>query len=278
MLEWIDFESIFHSIKGSMDDLLVADIPKKTYKMMRKHWTKIFVELCALDRGLKPAWLNDFLSVDIKEVAELLDWMYCIGHTKHKLHAIQISSDILVVKINVFEKQIENAAECLQNYNSVYSTPVFTFDGGTSLRENPTIINRCVEILKKVIADLKSFNEDSTSGECFCVEAGEFTPTLFGIALGYPVIYIQQTTEAPQTLDLNVTTFTFKFTVKHRDNVRIENHFVSYSFSYPSSLALSDVQKTFIDQWKSAIIGNCDDQGIGYDLELSTKQNVHVIL
>jgi len=262
-----------------MNNLMTAEIPNKANRMIRKHWARISVEIYAVDCGLKPAWLNDFLSVNVREFVELLDWMHCNGYIKNKLQAIQISSDVLVVKRNEFPKRIGNALKCLKNYNKMCSTPVFIFAGATQPLEmnqtNETTINRCVDKLNGIIADLKSYLENLTKEQYFDIDPKEFTPTVFGIALGYPVIYIQPATDSPQTLDLNVTTFTFNFTVQEQDNM---SNFVCYSFSYPSSMELSDTQMKFIEQWKCDVINTCVVHGIDYNLELSTKQNIHVIL
>ena len=246
-------------------------------RLLRKHWFKLFQEIKAVDTQLKPAWLNDFLDVDVPLLNSLLQWLFKENLIRKQLQAIEVSHDLLVVDIQIVTENISKTVQCL-NESTDLGQLFFCLVKGevASILNHNSVKRQLISCLEGILSEIKDSQQN-----CRNINAGTFTPTIFGILLGYPVVYVQMTElSAPLTLDLTVWTFTFKICQESgKEHTEQDTQLsVCYSFSFPTAIELSSTQKILLEEWKCRITGVCVTNSFKYNFCESKKLNANVIL
>lgn len=261
--------------------LILKDNLLNDNRLLKKHWFKFFQEIKTVDNQLKPAWLNDFLDVDIELIRSALQWLSQKNFIFKQLEAIEISHDLLVVDIQTVIKTI---SKTLQSLNEGTDSEQLLFclveDKITSIFDQNYVKNELTACLQGILSEIK----DSQKNFCksISVNCGTFTPTIFGILLGYPVVYVQgRDLSYPLTLNLTVWTFTFKICKEssHKPEPSKQDAVVVYySFSFPTAVELTAAQRFVFKNWKCQIIDRCVANGFDYSFCESKKLNANVIL
>lgn len=247
-------------------------------KLFRKHWRKFFQEVKAVDNQLKPAWLNDFLDIETELINITLRWLYQEHFIYKQLEVIEISHDNLVVDVKAVITTISKTLQCLHEGTDGEQLLFCLINNKiTSIFAQDTVKNELIACLKQILSEIK----DSQGNKSISVDCGVFTPTIFGILLGYPVVYVQKRELYPLTVNLTVWTFAFKICKESSQKAepsKQDTVAVNYSFSFPPEVELTTAQELVLKNWKCQIIDRCVANGFDYSFCESTKSNANVIL
>ena len=249
----------------------------------RKQWSKLFTEIVLVDSQLKPAWLNDFLSMKTKQLNQILDWLYKEKKICQNLRAIEVGLDLLVVNLDTFSEIILKTIQYLKKGSIVDSDQIFfcLISGRVSLIfDEVEIKNQLVSHLENILIQLKA--KQSNNQLDISIDAQIFTPTVFGIALGYPIVYVDlMESTIPLTIDLSVWTFEISISKEIGKNTtsKHENHLsVDYSFSFPTGTGAIAIQSDLLEKWKRGVVDACILNGFKYNFNISSKLNANVTL
>lgn len=263
--------------------VIPKDSPLNANKLLRKHWFKFFQEVKAVDNQLKPAWLNDFLDVDIKLINTALHWLYKENYICKQLEAVEISHDLLVIDVQTV---IETISTNLHNLDQGTDGEqiFFCFVKGeiTSIFAQDSVKNELITCLQEILSQIKN-SQRKIIYKPISVDCGAFTPTVFGILLGYPAVYVQKGMDLlyPLTLNLTVWTFTFRIckeSINQKPESKQGTTLVHYSFSFPTEIKLTAAQEMVLKNWKCQSVDKCVANGFEYSFCESTKLNANVIL
>lgn len=217
----------------------------KTFKIKQSTLIQICAELKTVDCFIKPAWLCDLITSKDINMKILLDNLYQSNFLLSKLHVLDITGDILVVNLKTFLSQVNTLVNNLESITSRQdTTPIFLV-----LNNNitSTIIGNKIKDKIKIALNVLTLgiNNYCKTGEVkyLCFNMEDMTPTIFGIALGYPVVYIQENVHSnivPDMLELHVIETKIKLidfpcTFCIRQKLTSE---VIYSFSIPKDVEM----------------------------------------
>lgn len=251
-------------------------------KIKQQTLVQLCSELKIVDALIKPAWLCDLLCPSDIDIKELLENLTRTRFLCEKLHTLIISGDILVVHLKTFSNQINAIIESLDCLLNGKSAPVFVVLKNSEISK--TLNVRLKEKIKKsllIVADrINNFYKTSDNKE-LNFDMGDMTPTIFGIALGYPVIYIQENVNTiPDTLNLHVIEAKMKLVDFPCSYCQIHRQIISnvvYSFSLPKEVA--NICLVHVNSWKKRIYEQCKLSKVAV-INTTEKEleNAHVIL
>lgn len=235
-----------------------------------------------VDNLIKPAWLCDFIFPSDIQMNKLLRDLTRKGYLCEKLHAIVISSDILVVHLKLFLEKINIMIKSLEedvytDFNTIFVT---LKDSSVSTRINEKTKANLKKALQLIACGI--LNYQKTSEEKYLTfDIGDITPTIFGIALGYPIIYIQENAKdtAPDTLDLQMIEAQLSiddFPCYYCKSAKQLNSTILYSFSIPTGMKTLCLQ--VLNHWKKKLTEQCNISNIQNIIIERNLKNVHVIL
>jgi hypothetical protein len=252
---------------------------------------KVIAEIKAVENGVKPGWLNDICSIDFDSMNFLLKMLRDQKAISPELIALKLDEDILVANIETLIYRINRSIKKLSlkkdrkdnddiDINTLDEPIFFYFNNtGQCLRDLPytarehlsCMLTSLLESLK-CLKDYQGLEFDSSS----------FTPTLFGIVLGYPFVYVinqEVETHASNTMNLYVTEVQIEiplgFTCSQHSILSQQS--VCYSFSIP--LSNLSYCKGMLDEWKKVFIQTLNSNNvIKYNFNTKIRNNIQVIL
>ena len=250
---------------------------------------KIIAEIKAVEYGVKPGWLNDICNLDFKSINFLMETLRDQKFISQELISIKLDEDILLANIETLTCQINRSINKLgkkQIHNNgdvgniAYdSGPIFVYFDNigqctTNLPYNVKENLTCVMI--SLLGSLKSLK-----GKELEFNSSSFTPTLFGIILGYPFVYVinqERETSTSNLMDLYVTEIQIETPLKTCSQHKMLSHqTVCYSFSVP--LSIYSHCKRRLDEWRKIFVQIVDRNSVvRYDCNTQIRNNVQVIL
>ena len=153
-----------------------------------KRCPALMLDLLSVARSLKPALLLDFAVLSASHVRSFLDAVKQSGLLKSDLLVVAIDMDVLIVSPAAFEN--ENLADGGKMFSSV------TFIDVSASLDSPRVISHTSDCLQQTRTCFHRFMLEKNSSNGVIVlpvqlEDGTFAnpSTLFGLFLGYPVVY-----------------------------------------------------------------------------------------
>lgn len=216
-------------------------------KKRLKNISDISINLIALKVGLKPSVLWDFCSVDVEKLTFVLRNAFEVR--THELSILEVNGDLFVCEI---PSLVRHLRQCAKNSRVVIDV---------SKNQSPClaksdVLNQVTEMTFSVLEQIEKLQELGTTSGQLDVDfptSGQLdvdfrwnVTTLYGLLLGFPVLYWFNHLESPDNClscrDLQV----------HSLEVTSEEFSgVPTSFSVPSSLA--DDTKMAVLSWKEGL-------------------------
>lgn len=226
-------------------------------KIACKHWKDIYLCILAVDLDLKNAYLVDQCCIKPTELIKLIKKLrYEKLVYRNDLHVVVICGDIFVLQ----RENILKYLKCL-----THEQPVCFIDVSQTLNEPKVLKNSDVYFctaVKEFCLQLNDFIqqcgvEDLAMPKTF--EFGTLHPcTVFGIILGYPVVYWltkESEINCLTEVDLIVYSTELSFpTWQEKGN----DFWTVCSFSFPRNLEV--YCKKFIESWKANVVVVCQKQ------------------
>lgn len=238
------------------------------------------VNILAVNSHIKAAWLCDIFETNIGEVKEILFALKEGGFMSRNLSVLSLCSDIMVVDIELLKVNIDKIILYLKSdhlSSGVYHLVFLRKLGQVS-------INIPEKIVKLLLANLEMIQNQliDLSNPSFVdlkIDEEFLTPTIFGIALEYPVVYITEREDDLQieSLDLHVIKLDigingFKCPLKRHD---LDTILVNYSFSVPTEVV--SYFESSITTWYTEILTRCTK--VNYTCEYARiERNCYVTL
>lgn len=220
-------------------------------RIARKHWQSIYACILAVDSGLKVSYLVDQCRTTQSEMSHLLQLLRGEFLSSVNLSVLGIYDNIFVVK----------KEHLLAHIGSIlHEKPVVFIDVSQSLKE-PQISEMSGTIsteIGKLYIELQNtfqsseLNTESCVPKTLALKNNALHPcTLFGLMLGYPVVYMmnfESEMNCLDEIDLSVISCEVKVNFNSKPTQRWE---VVNSFSFPKHLT-NFCQKS-IESWKSDV-------------------------
>lgn len=214
-----------------------------------KHVAQIHANIAAVDSGIKPSFLFDYAYVMPRVMAKFVEQLYAEGLTSYQLDIISLEDNVLITRIEQLRDHLQDA------YRADYKKTILV-DISKHLKcpeiltelDSQRLITSCFESLNAALGDLdvpfKVVNLLSDSN----------VTTLFGLLIGYPVVYWYSTEsmDAKSCLDMIPLHVVKVFCTMNECEQKPENGLDSgivqwrehsmnqssliYSWSYPESL------------------------------------------
>lgn len=216
------------------------------------------VQVLAVDLGIKPAFLYDINNACAEQIQQYVNSLQKAGSLTDTLQIISISGNTLIVNSNLMKAHLVEVLE---------KKSLLTVDVGL-WKKQPSLITMDSKTKHMVKAVLEVFDNINTHDSVLKVIDEEMCDrwnlcTLFGILLGYPVVYWfdqeQSYENCLSMVPLVVNKILVSWTVcdeKHSSCL--------YSFSVPEVL-WSDVD-SHIKQWQVCLRDRLSQQAILTDL------------
>lgn len=217
-----------------------------------KNVLSIQANITAVDAGIKPSFLFDFAFVASSDMASFLEQLYKKGLTLCVLDVISVDDHIFVTKVNELISHFQD--DCAQfckrvvliNVSKNLAVPELVISS-----HSRRIIAQCIEPAKLA--------ENASDSRCWTIRLSpeNNASTLFGLLLGYPVVYWYSPGHADcgNCLDMVPLCITRAFGVLEdvgysSDN--ISGRAPIFSFSYPEVLRAHCEES--VAMWKSNLL------------------------
>lgn len=241
-------------------DRVKACIRQHLPKCCVKFAGDIAVNVVAVDRGLKPSFLFDYAFVSTNVMANFVENLYQESLILNLLDVVSISDHILVTRFSSLIDHLHDTCEGYERKNVL-------IDVSKHLKD-PEIMgdSDCERVITSCLDSIKCAEVNSEK-QCRIVKLSEEhnATTLFGLLLGYPVIYwySSENTDTGNCLDMVPIRVIKVFSVldegeshKHNSSIKTKlNHSVNerqlhsiYSWSYPNEFK-TQCQK-YVDGWQ----------------------------
>ena len=236
-----------------------------------------YLNIRAVDMSLKPAWLCDHISTNIQHMTEVLRLLKLSSFLSRDLYVLAVGSDILVLDLDVFLRRIDEVSKALEGRKSSNKVHFVTLtDGGhTGVELSKSISSVISRNLTHINSELSAMVYPTLGTSLELIDAWQ-TPTVFGIALGYPVVYVLENDHVDvQPLDLMVG----KWTLDLQVDCAVTQHRTAslvYAFSVPEEHFL--LVEESVKQWCDEFRDVCTKSSICCNFSLSTKSCSNVTL
>ncbi|KFP70590.1 PREDICTED: UPF0739 protein C1orf74 homolog, partial [Acanthisitta chloris] len=214
-------------------------------------------EVLAVGIGLKPALLYDCGAEGTKEMLRYLRGLRDAGLSSRRLHVLGIEGSVLLLNPELARKRLEDV---------ICADSVLPFVDVSARKRCPTLCGRAQgEVSKSHLTSLLAHLEAAETTSADPVSSSEVVLTgwnlctIFGVLLGYPVVYTFCTEESAENcLALTpLRVFTVQASCPRiKDGLRIQ----IYSFSIPESLCaqLAEVLAAWQEELKEAFSAQSD--------------------
>ena len=161
-------------------------------KSFTKHVFTFFADLFVIDVGLKPSFLLDYVSTDFHKVDLAIVTLHKNGYLKNRLRVLQVDN---------FEIFIFNTTHLLQHLEEVRGNMCLFINVSTSAK-TPRVLHSSTsnELVDNIFSCLDAVMSTASTGALD--DPLQINPhnsvnrtTLYGILLGYPIIYWYETKE-----------------------------------------------------------------------------------
>ena len=256
--------------------------------MIRKHFPKKFnvnsmhkfyFEILAVDLFIKPAWLCDMFAISGKEMDNILEALFQNDFLHNKPDVIEITGDILVINQKQFVKKIEKVIKSLECQSFCVQNPTFIVlkESRSSNKVDGDLKLKLKNVLQSLIFTIKSSKN-------VCFDAGDMTPTVFGIALGYPIVYIQENSISSSIPDtMNLYNIIGKVKMVNPQFVQCSVHKntpktldITYQFSIPEEF--KDKYLENVNLWLKKLKDQCKQSDFDVEILYNNATNCHVVL
>lgn len=218
-------------------------------------------QVTAVDLGLKPALLYDGNGAGVEQVQRYLSDLQSVGLLSGSLLTVELAGNSVVINVSAVSSHLERAlTDC----------SVAGVDVGSSL-ERPfmadpqTQLKSTLQHLQRLVGDLR-LQQPQQPFRVGSRSAGWNLCTVFGLLLGYPVVYCFDQTESFENC-LSMTPLTLT-TASVRWRADGAGHTCClYSFSVPA--ALQKETWPVMENWKLQLQEKVEQQSIFNDLTIA---------
>ena len=173
---------------------------KSLGKLSADCYRSFLLDIATILLGLKPSLLFDYAVVDSKKAHSLMRGFAANGLFPRSLNVLKVGEDIffadLNLLINYLRKSLESEEFTLIDVSGNLQEPR-VLDKEIAVRVVKEQFNKIVEIFQQKLNDLtpNSVQKDEMSPNTQVVDLGSYSdvncciPSVFGLLLGYPVIY-----------------------------------------------------------------------------------------
>ncbi|XP_006816389.1 UPF0739 protein C1orf74 homolog [Saccoglossus kowalevskii] len=227
-------------------------IKQKLPKSCLKKTMDILSNIVSVDRGIKPSFLFDFASVDVKQMQQFINGTFKSGLTG-QLSCLSLVDDVFIYNRASIVAHLRKIVERTSN---------FLVDVSNTLPEPQIASCQCHrQVLDHTLQLQRAFSLESASPAPLELKPGDRwnISTVFGILLGYPVIYWYNTEEVRDVSNclsmVLLTTYRAYVNCNPTTNTDTVGQLI-YSFSVPAKL-IPRFQRE-IDDWLKRIQGLCN--------------------
>lgn len=156
----------------------------KNSRYARKHLPKVFLSIQAVDKKLKPSYLWDAFAADVSEIQLYLEELCLLRLIDHKLDVLCIDNTVFVTLYDSLKQHLENFS--ITNIDLVDVSETVSIPSVLPMEVKVKILNPILKCFQEILAQL-----NCQDGKCMkSIDYNVCNPsTLFGILLGYPVLY-----------------------------------------------------------------------------------------
>ncbi|XP_060551730.1 UPF0739 protein C1orf74 homolog [Ruditapes philippinarum] len=231
-------------------------IIKHLGRKVARHWDSFMMDILAVDKGIKPAYLYDIGQPNGKQLVEFLKDLKEKEFIMNNLNVIEIEMDCLIVNTDELKQIVPliGINERLIDVSEYLKEPEICGigDAAKSIKEN----------LENLIVELDCCKVKFLSGCCLTCNIS----SLFGVLLNYPVVYWfdSQDGKGGNCLSMErLTNVKVEICCVQRygqnSKERPKSHCL-YSFSYPSCLSI--ICRPFVDQWFHRLRDRVNEQDL----------------
>lgn len=157
----------------------------KNSKHARRRLPEVFLCIQAVDKKLKPSYLWDAFAAEVSEIKLYLEKLHLIKLIDHKLNVICIDDTIFVTLYDSLKLHLDTFT--FNNIDLINVSETVSVPSVVNIEEKIEILKPIMKCSQEILAHLDKEHES-------CVEKNiDYTScnpsTLFGILLGYPVLY-----------------------------------------------------------------------------------------
>ena len=227
-------------------------------------------QLLAIEDSLKPAWLCDFFFAEITEMRQLISCLTDGGFLTKYVSILKIDMDILIYEKDHVLKILSMLLESLNQDEYKHCTNFICLQKGST---PTTELN--LKLKEKLIRNI-NFVFEQIKEDCLELQLldKDITPTIFGILLNYPVIYMidgEFYTEWMDLIQIEMYMTNMKVNCSNNDHNKNKTETI-YSFSLP--LNLHDKLTPPIEKWKDALMKKCINTSITFSSTTRLQENV----
>lgn len=150
----------------------------------RKHLPKVFLSIQAVDKKLKPSYLWDAFAADVSEIQLYLEELYLLRLIDNKLNILCIDNTVFVTLYDSLKLLLDNFS--VTDVDLVDVSKTVSVPSVLPIKEKTEILDPIIKYFEEILTQLSC-----QDGKCMKnIDCNACNPsTLFGILLGYPVLY-----------------------------------------------------------------------------------------
>lgn len=248
----------------------------KNSRHARRRLSEVFLCIQAVDKELKPSYLWDAFAADVSEIQLYVEELYILRLIDHKLNVLCIDSTVFVTLYQNLKWYIDNFSSAnidLVNVSETVSLPVVVTE-----EEKVKILTPIMKCFEEILDHFDSANTSCIKN----VDHNMCNPsTLFGILLGYPVLY-WFSHQSPHSEFSCLSMLPLKVH-KIVTNVALPSNFSEaylnlkntpayhelFNFSIPENL--SKETKYLVDSWFHLLLNKIKSNTIFYNIKMQTN-------
>ena len=166
------------------------------YTKSKKIFTEMYHNILVVDNSCKASWLCDLGNFQSFDILRLVKDLHQNRFIQNELSVVKIGDDFFICNLSLLLINLSKAAKSLEGKNSNYVTTDTVFieieNNKSSLSIDEQTKNNLMSVLTSLQKTLQICDKQNVIEVNIDKDLCHFTPTLFGVFLGYPVVYISK--------------------------------------------------------------------------------------
>ena len=166
------------------------------YTKSRKTFTEIYHNILVVDNFCKASWLCDLGNFQSFDILRLIKDLHKGGFIQNELSIVKIEDDFFICSLPLLLVNLSKALKSLESKNSNHATKDIVFieikNNKSSLSMDEQTRKDLISVLISLQKTLQIYDKQNVIEVNIDKDLCYFTPTMFGVFLGYPVVYINK--------------------------------------------------------------------------------------
>ena len=166
------------------------------YTKSRKTFTEIYHNILVVDNSCKASWLCDVGNFQSFDILRLVKDLHRGGYIQNELRVVKIEDDFFICSLPLLLINLSKALKSLESKSNSYATKDTVFieikNNKSSLSVDEQTKRDLISFLASLQKTLQICDKQNVVEVNIDQDLCHFIPTLFGVFLGYPVVYIDK--------------------------------------------------------------------------------------